>query len=177
MTLEQVVIGLIRLASALPVLRWPLAGALVAIAADLSDLFWMEVLDLGGVPGYQRFDKFLDLGYMATFGVVALRWRGLEGGVAVGLVVFRLVGLVAYAATGERVFLLAFPNVFEFWFVLVAARRHLRAEAMGPAEAGRWLLVLTLAKGVQEYVLHGWRGLDRYGFFEFFEVLLRTLPG
>lgn len=177
MTLEQVIIALIRLASALPVLRWPLAGALIAIAADLSDLFWMEVLHLGGVPGYQRFDKLLDLGYMATFGVVALRWRGIERGVAVALFLGRSVGLVAYAATGERAILLAFPNVFEFWFVLVAARQHLHTEALRPAEAARWLLGLTLAKEVQEYVLHGWRGLDRYGFFEFFEVLWRAFRG
>ncbi|MDA1278836.1 MAG: hypothetical protein O3B95_02170 [Chloroflexi bacterium] len=57
MTLEQLVIGLIRIAGSLPVLRWAFAGALIAIVVDFSDLFWMGVLDLGGLRNYQAFDK------------------------------------------------------------------------------------------------------------------------
>jgi hypothetical protein len=49
------------------VLRWAFAGALIAIAVDFSDLFWMGVLDLGGLQNYQTFDKWADVVYMLTF--------------------------------------------------------------------------------------------------------------
>ena len=63
------VIGVYRLAGALPVLRWPFAGALVALLADFGDLFLMDWL--GGIADYQRFDKVCDLAYMMTFAVVS----------------------------------------------------------------------------------------------------------
>jgi len=126
MTLEVFVIAVVRVLGSLPVLRWPLAGGLLAILIDLSDLLLRDTLDLGGVPDYQSLDKWLDQVYMACFLVVALRWRGIERGVAVGLYVFRLVGFLAFEATGERTILFLFPNVFEPWFLVVAAVHHFR---------------------------------------------------
>ena len=181
MTAEQLLIALIRIAGSLPVLRWPFYGALLAILIDLSDLFWMEVLDLGGLRGYQSFDKRLDLVYMATFLAVALRWRGRERAIAVALFVFRMLGVAAFEVTGQRTLLLAFPNVFEFWYVLIAARdqfapKPLLPQAPWPARTAMlWLIPLTLAKLAQEYLLHFGRWLDRYSFFEFWAVLWRAL--
>ena len=126
MTLEVLVIGLIRIAGSLPVLRWPLAGGLLAIAVDLSDLLLRDVLDLGGIPDYQAFDKWIDQVYLGAFLVVALRWAGPERAIAVGLYLFRLVGFVAFELTGERALLLLFPNVFELWFLCVAAVHRFR---------------------------------------------------
>ena len=77
MTLEQLIIGLIRIAGSLPVLRWALVGALIAIVVDFSDLFFMAVIDLGGLGDYQAFDKWIDLVYMFGFLWVANRWSGL----------------------------------------------------------------------------------------------------
>ncbi len=48
MTIEVLVIAAVRIAGSLPVLRWPLAGGILAILVDLSDLLLMNVLDLGG---------------------------------------------------------------------------------------------------------------------------------
>ena len=90
MTLEVLVIGAIRIAGSLPVLRWPLAGGILAILVDLSDLLLRDLLDLGGIPDYQAFDKWLDQVYLAAFLIVALRWSGLERGVAIGAL--RLTG-------------------------------------------------------------------------------------
>ena len=61
MTLEVLVVGAFRILGSLPVLRWPLAGGILAILVDLSDLVLINVLDLGGIPDYQRFDKIMDL--------------------------------------------------------------------------------------------------------------------
>ncbi len=43
----MVLIGAVRVLGALPVLRWPFAGALVAIAVDLSDLVFLNLVPPG----------------------------------------------------------------------------------------------------------------------------------
>jgi hypothetical protein len=162
-TLEMVVIGAIRVAGSLPVLRWPFAGALLAILIDFSDLFWMNLLDLGGLGDYQAFDKWVDLVYMATFLAVALRWAGTERTVAVGLFAYRMVGFAAFEISGWRSVLLVFPNVFEFWFVFVAARDQFwPSYRLTKVRTAAWLLLLVAAKEGQEFVLHQGKYLDRY---------------
>jgi hypothetical protein len=176
-TPEILVIAAIRIAASLPVLRWPLAGGLLAILADLADLLLRDVLDLGGVGDYQSLDKWLDQVYLATFFVVALRWSGLPRQVAIGLYAFRLAGFALFELTGERGLLLLFPNVFEFWFLLVAA--------VGPARVAAWtvgrvvacLVVLTVLKEVQEWALHGARLFDGVSSLEFLELVRRWLTG
>ena len=102
MTPEVVVFAVWRVLGSLPVLRWPLAGGLLAIAVDIADLLVRDLVDLGGLPDYQSLDKWLDQVYMACFLVVALRWQGVERTVAVALYLFRLVGFVAFELTGDR---------------------------------------------------------------------------
>ncbi len=163
MTTEEIIIAIVRVAGALPVLRWALAGALIAIAVDLSDLFQMNLLDLGGVGNYQALDKWLDLSYMGTFLIVALRWNGPARSVAVALFAFRMIGFATFEATGNRWVLLAFPNAFEFWFVFVAALHHYwPAYQLTALRYLLWLVPVVALKEVHEYVLHGWRGLDDY---------------
>ena len=52
---------------------------------------------------------------------MALRWHGVERGIAVALYAYRLVGFAAFELTGAREVLFIFPNVFELWFLVVAA--------------------------------------------------------
>jgi len=113
-----------RVLCALPALRWPFAGGLFAIITDFSDLFLMNAI--GGIDDYQRLDKLCDLAYMLVFLKVAFGWAGLERGVAVGLFAFRMIGEVVFELSGARWTLLVFPNVFEFWFIAVAALHHYR---------------------------------------------------
>ncbi|HEU4921016.1 MAG TPA: hypothetical protein VFT20_14865 [Candidatus Limnocylindrales bacterium] len=178
MTLEVLLIAAIRIGGSLPVLRWPLAGALLAILVDLSDLLLRDVLELGGVPDYQSLDKWLDQVYMAAFLVVALRWQGLERAIAVGLYVFRLVGFVAFEMTGERAVLLLFPNVFELWFLVVAALHRFRPETVLRAVPAALVLAGLLAlKEFQEWALHGARLFDGMSSLEFLDGLRRWLTG
>lgn len=155
------VIGLYRVAGALPVLKWPFAGALVAILTDFGDLFLMDWL--GGIPDYQRFDKICDLAYMATFAIVALRWKPLERNVALGLLVLRLAGDMLFELTAAREVLFAFPNLFEFWFIFVAARDRFRPSlGLDARVTAIALVVLLVAKETQEWFLHVNRFLDSY---------------
>jgi hypothetical protein len=176
-TPEILVIALIRIAGSLPVLRFALAGGILAVLIDLSDLLLRDALDLGGVGDYQRLDKVLDQVYMATFLVAALRWRGLERNVAVGLYVWRLIGFVAFELIGDRALLLLFPNVFEFWFLAVAALHHRRDFSWTRTRAVVLLVVLTALKELQEWALHFAKLFDGQSSLDFLESVRRFLFG
>lgn len=157
----MVAIGTYRVAGALPVLRWPFAGALVALLTDFGDLFLMDWL--GGISDYQRFDKLCDLAYMATFAIVALRWKPLERNVALTLLALRLTGDVLFELTGAREVLFLFPNLFEFWFIFVVARDRFRPSARIDLRVTAVALAgLLLMKETQEWFLHVNRFLDSY---------------
>ncbi len=178
MTLEVLVIGAIRILGSLPVMLWPLAGAILAIAVDLSDLLLRDVLDLGGIPDYQAFDKWVDQVYLGAFLLVALRWTGPERAIAVGLYLYRMVGFVAFELSGERTLLLLFPNVFELWFLVVAVVHRFRpGHEWRPAVLALTLAVLVAVKEAQEWALHGARLFDSISSLDFLEMLRRAIFG
>src|SRR5438093_3479002 len=113
MTPEEIVFVLFRVAGSLFVFAWPFAGALIAMAVDLSDLFLMDAT--GGIRNYQSLDKWCDQVYLGAFLVVALRWPHPQRLTALCLYSYRLVGFVLFELTQAREVLVAFPNVFEFW--------------------------------------------------------------
>lgn len=175
-TVEMLVIAVVRVLGSLPVLRWPFAGAVIAVLVDLSDLFLVNLLDLGGVNDYQRFDKYLDQVYMLTFLLVALRWQGMPRTIAAGLYAFRLAGVLVFELTGARGVLPWFPNVFEFWVLFVAALHHWRLTfAYERRAVAIWLVVLTALKVLQEYVIHGARLLDSFTAVEAVQAIWRWL--
>lgn len=178
MTPEVAVIAIVRIAGSLPVLRWPLAGGVLAILVDLSDLLLRDVLDLGGIPDYQSFDKWVDQVYLAAFLVVALRWSGIERTVAIALYAWRIVGFVAFEATGDRNLLLLFPNVFELWFLAVAAIHRFRPGlAWRPPTVAVTLLALLAVKELHEWALHGARLFDGISALEAIDIVWRRLTG
>ena len=163
MTAEELIIAVVRIAGSLPVLRWAFFGGVLAVLVDLSDLFLMGLLDLGGVRNYQAFDKWLDLAYMVTFLIAAQRWKGGPRMIASGLFAYRIAGVIAFEVVAWRGILLFFPNVFEFWFLFVAGiYRFSPGYALTPRRCAAWLLVLLALKEAQEYVLHWTQWLDRY---------------
>ena len=164
MTLEELIIAIVRIAGSLPVLWFPFAGGILAVLVDFSDLFMMNLLDLGGVRDYQVFDKWVDQVYMVAFLVVALRWKGVPRYVAVGLFAYRLVGFAYFEFVDSwRGILLIFPNVFEFWFLFVAGLNRLKPDyEMTWKHAALWLVPLLALKEFQEYVLHWGKWLDKY---------------
>jgi hypothetical protein len=176
--MEVVVIGLIRVVGSLPVLRWAFVGGLIAVFVDLSDLFWMNLLDLGGLGNYQQFDKIADQVYLVTFLVVAVRWAGPARTIAVALFGFRLVGFVIFEIVDDRAVLLFFPNVFEFWFLFVASLPHwhpgftfTRGRTVG------WMSVLFGLKEFQEYALHWAKWLDDFTAVEAVEAIADWVAG
>ena len=163
MSLEELIIAVVRIGGSLLVLRWSFVGGVIAVLVDFSDLFMKNLLDLGGVSDYQAFDKWLDQVYMLAFLAVSLRWRGPARTVAVALYAYRMIGFVAFEVTGNREVLLLFPNLFEFWFLFVAALPHVRP---GFTFTKRNVAVVSGAllalKEFQEYTLHYARWLDSF---------------
>jgi hypothetical protein len=177
-TLEIVLFAAFRIATSLPVLRWPLAGGLLAIGGDLADLLLRDLVDLGGVGDYQLLDKALDQVYLALFLVVVLRWDGIERRVAIALYLYRLAGSLLFIVTGERAVLFLFPNVFEPWFLFVAAIHHLpRPLRWTPARVAAVLAILTALKLVQEWALHVGQVFESMTSVQFLEELWRRLTG
>jgi hypothetical protein len=174
MTLEMVIIAVARVLGSLPVLRWAFVGGVIAVLVDLSDLFMMNLIVLGGVTDYQQFDKALDQVYMLAFLVVALTWHGMPRRIALSLYAFRLVGLVVFLITASREVLLFFPNLFEFWFLFVAAMHHVRP---GFRYTTRNVLIAAAAllavKLTQEYVIHYAQLLDSFTAVEAVEAIWR----
>ena len=178
MTLEVLVIAVVRIAGSLPVLRWALAGGILAVVVDLSDLLLRDTLDLGGIPDYQSLDKWLDQVYMGCFLVVALRGQGVERRVAIALFAYRLVGFVLFELTGERGLLLLFPNVFELWFLAVAALHRFRPGfAWTDLRVAISLVVLTGLKEAHEWALHGGRIFDGISSLDALDIVWRWLTG
>ncbi len=157
----MLIIAAVRLLGSLPVLLWPLGGGLIALLADLSDLFLMNLIDLGGVRDYQQFDKWLRQPYMLTFLIVAWRWQGAPRSVAIGLFAYRVVGLLAFGLTGNRNLLLFFPNLFELWFLFAAALNRWKPDFQySRGQVAVWGAGLLAVKVFQEYALHWGRWLD-----------------
>jgi hypothetical protein len=164
MTLEEIVISIVRIVGSLFVFKWAFVGGVIAILVDLSDLFMMNLLDLGGVRDYQTLDKWLDQVYMAAFLIVAVtKWRGAARNVAVILYVYRFIGFIMLEVTGWRPGLLFFPNVFEYWFIFVASLPHwrpgLRFNARTVAIS---LAILTPIKVAHEFIIHWAQLLDAF---------------
>lgn len=177
LTLEVAVIAVYRVVGSLPVLRWAFVGGVLAIVVDLFDLLLMNLLHLGGVPNYQVMDKWLDQVYLALFLAVSLRWSPIPAAVALTLYLFRLAGFAVYEVADARWVLIAFPNVFEFWFLYVAGRywwaerRGRPQPAFGPGHVAVALLALTAAKMGHEYALHVARLFDGFTFLEALEAI------
>jgi len=104
MTLEELIIAVVRIFGSLLVLRWAFAGGIIAVLVDFSDLFLKNLLDLGGVRNYQSFDKWLDQVYQFAFLLVALRWKGPARTIAVVLYLFRIPGLFVFELTALKEF-------------------------------------------------------------------------
>ena len=175
-------VGLYRMVGSLFVLRWPFWGALVAVVVDLGDLLLFNVFVVfGGWTGYadyQTFDKWADQVYLAAFLIVALRdFAPLPKRITVALYLLRFVGFAAFEiGVAPREALLLFPNVLEFWFIVVAFTMRFRpAFVWTPARAVAALAALLAGKLVQEWALHVGRIFDGTSFLGAIEWVWHVL--
>lgn len=154
----QAVVILLRLAVPLLILRYPLVGGVLALLFDGADVIIVDLFGPGGMgPLYHALDKYLDLYYLGLAALVSLGWvETAPRRASIALYLYRLVGAIAFGATGIRLLLVFFPNLFENWFLFYLARcrffPRLRLDTWPRALAA--LALLYIPKFFQEYILH-----------------------
>ena len=172
MTTEEIIVSIVRVLGALPVLKYALFGSIFAVLVDLSDLFIIGNLKLGGVRNYQDLDKILDLAYMATFLLVSLRWTGLEKRVSIFLFSFRIIGMVLFEITGSRIILFSFPNIFEFWIIGISyLKLRNKNQIISKNKLYYVPSIAFVLKMTQEWILHWNRFLDNYAMGDILSVI------
>jgi hypothetical protein len=138
--------------------RWPLPGVLGSMAVDAADQSLFRALLGAELPGYQPYDKALDVYSLSVTMLATLRnWQSLCAvRIARVLFYFRLVGVLAFELTGWRPMLLVFANTFEYFFVFYELVRawwspaRLGTGALLRAAAAIWVGI----KLPHEYWLH-----------------------
>lgn len=172
----------LRLILPLSILRWPLAGGVLALVADALDVVAVDGIAAAlGQPGefgpyYAQIDKWLDTYYLALELIVALRWsEARPRGAAILLFVWRLAGVIAFEVTAYRPLLLIFPNLFEnfYLYILIVRRWFPRLMPKTMRQLLVVLAVLLVPKLIQEWALH-WEELHPWQWFRN-EVLLPLL--
>ncbi|MFH1182302.1 MAG: hypothetical protein V1702_05045, partial [Candidatus Woesearchaeota archaeon] len=116
---------------------------------------------------YHRADKFFDIYAMAFMSIAALRWKPLEKWPLLGLFFYRGIGVVLFEMTGLRWVLLAFPDLFIFYYFFCAARnRFFPSYNLTKKRVAIILLILLIPKLAEEYLLHikdwPWTWLGKY---------------
>lgn len=152
-------VGVVLARFLLPLLIWryPLPALVACLVLDGVD---QTIFQLFGYdpPGYQGYDKAMDVYYLAIAYLATLRNWTSSAAFAVSrfLYFYRLVGVVVFELSQVRALLLVFPNTFEYFFIVheaVRSRydpRRLLLGAWVAVAAAVWVLV----KLPQEYWLH-----------------------
>jgi hypothetical protein len=139
------------------ILRYPLPAIIGCLLLDGVDQTIFQAFG-HDPPGYQSYDKAMDVFYLAIAYLATLRnWQNLHAlRISRALYFYRLVGVVVFEFTQVRAMLLLFPNVFEYFFIAYEAVRS----RWSPRRYGlRWWLVAAaliwvVVKLPQEYWIH-----------------------
>ena len=151
-----IVVGL-RFIIPLFIPKWPLPAVLACLVLDGIDQSIFQAFGFDP-PGYQNYDKAMDLFYLSIAFLSSLQnWtRSSAVGISRFLFFYRMVGVMLFEVTGVRTLLLIFPNTFEYFFIAYEAVR-LRWD---PRRFGLRFWVVTAAfiwivvKLPQEYWIH-----------------------
>ena len=137
--------------------RFPLPAILACLVLDGIDQSIFQAFGFDP-PGYQNYDKAMDLFYLSVAFLSSLQnWtHSAAVGISRFLFFYRMVGVMAFEVTGERTLLLIFPNTFEYFFIAYELVR-LRWD---PRRFSRRFWIVTAAaiwifiKLPQEYWIH-----------------------
>jgi hypothetical protein len=104
--------------------KFPLPAIFACLVLDAADQSIFQRMGFDP-PGYQGYDKAMDVYYLAMAYLSTLRnWASVAATrVARFLYFYRLVGVVAFELSGVRALLLIFPNTFEYFFMAYEAVR------------------------------------------------------
>jgi hypothetical protein len=103
---------------------FPLPAIIACLVLDAADQTIFQSMGYDP-PGYQGYDKAMDVYYLAMAYMATLRNWASVAAYQVGrfLYFYRLVGVVAFELSHVRALLLIFPNTFEYFFIAYEAIR------------------------------------------------------
>jgi hypothetical protein len=137
--------------------RFPLPAIFACLVLDAADQSIFQRMGYDP-PGYQGYDKAMDVYYLAIAYVSTLRNWSSVAAYRVGrfLYFYRLVGVVAFELTHVRTLLLIFPNTFEYFFM---AYEGIRSRWRTTRWGLRWWIgvaafIWVFIKLPQEYWIH-----------------------
>jgi hypothetical protein len=137
--------------------RFPLPAILGALIIDAADQTIFQTFGFDP-PGYQGYDKAMDVYYLAVAYISTLRnWTSLPAlRISRFLFFYRMVGVVAFELLQLRWLLMVFPNTFEYFFIAYEGIRS----RWNPLRFGARFWLITAAaiwifiKLPQEYWIH-----------------------
>ena len=137
--------------------RFPLPAIIACLILDGIDQSIFQAFGFDP-PGYQNYDKAMDLFYLSIAFLTTLQNWTSRAAVQISrfLFFFRMVGVLIFELTGLRAALLIFPNTFEYFFIFYeAVRLRWNPRRFGPRF---WLaaaaLIWVVIKLPQEYWIH-----------------------
>jgi hypothetical protein len=153
-----VVVVLLRFTIPLFIPKYPLPAILAALVLDAADQTIFSWVTNDPLPGYQSYDKALDVYYLAIAYIATMRtWRDpVAFQLSRFLYLYRLVGVTLFELIGARWLLLVFPNTFEYFFDAYEAVRtrwnplRMSATALVGTAAFIWIVI----KLPQEWWIH-----------------------
>lgn len=137
--------------------RWPLPAILACLVLDAADQSVFQALGLDP-PGYQSYDKAMDVHYLAITYISTLRNWTSRAALGIGrfLFFYRLVGVLLFELFQARALLLVFPNVFEYFFIAYETLRSRWDPARRTTRS--WLVlaatIWVVVKLPQEWWIH-----------------------
>jgi hypothetical protein len=119
---------------------YPLPALIACLLLDSADQTIFQAFGYDP-PGYQGYDKAMDVYYLAIAYITTLRNWDSVAAFAVGrfLYFYRLIGVLAFELAQLRALLLVFPNTFEYFFIAYeGVRSRWDPRRWGPRCGSAW---------------------------------------
>ena len=154
----QIIVILLRLLVPFTILRWPLAGTILAILADTSDVLIFDYFDYGFLSGiqYHVLDKIFDMWQLFFEFLVVLRWKDvLAKNIGKFLFGWRFIGFVVFLIFGVREVFVFAPNIFEFFFLAMLIIWKFKPKfKLNKKSLIIILLIVGIPNIIKEYLMH-----------------------
>lgn len=134
------------------------------IGDALADCMLVDILggSFSSGAAYHLFDKWLDLYMITIAAIVSLRFKKLEKYTCLVLFVIRAIGIILFEMTNNHLFLIIFPNIFEFFFVFITFTKIFWKKFELTKKNIIWvLLIISVPKIILEIIFHS-LGADQF---------------
>lgn len=153
-----VIFSLIRITSALLILKWPLFGALLSALLDGYDWDYLHTAKNFNYDLYQAWDKAMDVTYLTVAILTVGRWKDkIAKKIALFFYSLRTSGVLLYFLFHIKPLLFFFPNIFENFFIWYLIFTHVSGGHTISKSRAIWGIVIAciaIPKIIHEYVMH-----------------------